>query len=300
MQHSVRVVADSISHQGVRLTSLLCVFPRIILAEVNTHRMISKNSASSRAIPIPKMIAMAQETPYVPTVWGRNQKGMQAAENLSEAESVKARDGWLRARDSAVDHAKALLDLDVHKQLANRLLEPFMWHTALLTATEWSNMFHLRNNGAAHPDFQAVMAIAESTMAASTPRIRDDRAWHLPFIDPLDPMYDGPWPTAGVPHIAKISTARCARTSYLTQDGQRDISEDEKLHDRLLAPGHLSPFEHPARPMSIQEMNYYRRKGDGAHVVPFLGNFKGWVQYRKVIPGEEDILAHRKRSGQAA
>lgn len=139
MKTQAKIIRDSIAPNGIRLTSLECVYPRIIHAEVMTHRVFSRNAASSRAIPVQKMIRMVQENPYVPSSWGTNQKGMQAGEDLDERDASKARDTWLHARDAAVSYAEKLLDVGVHKQLTNRLLEPFLWYTCLITATEWNN-----------------------------------------------------------------------------------------------------------------------------------------------------------------
>lgn len=137
------IVADSLSPQGDRLTSLLITFPRMILAEINTHRMLSKNTSSSRAIPFKKMVETVQENPFIPIAWQKVHKGMQGSEyltgNLTEY-------NWLKARDKAVEQAKILHGLDVTKQLCNRLLEPFMWTTMLITGSKegWDNFFELR------------------------------------------------------------------------------------------------------------------------------------------------------------
>lgn len=138
---SAEILADSLNKFGERVTTFKLVFPRIILAEFNTHRMFNRNSASSRAIPFEKMVKMVKEQPFIPIAWQKDHKGMQGTEyltgNLTEY-------NWLKARDKAVEQAKILHGLDVTKQICNRLLEPFMWHTVLVTATEWENFFELR------------------------------------------------------------------------------------------------------------------------------------------------------------
>ena len=118
--HSARILADSISEHGHRLTTFELCFPRIVLAEHNTHRQFSRNSASSRAIPIERMLRMVQDNPYVPSHWGKNQKGMQAAEEILGADAISCEEEWLRARDQAVDAVKCLLELGLHKQTTNR------------------------------------------------------------------------------------------------------------------------------------------------------------------------------------
>ena len=154
---SAEIVADSISPQGHRITSYILTYPRFIHAELMTHRMFSRNSASSRAIPFEKMVKMVEEDPFIPIAWQKDHRGMQGGEYLSEDNSRLRTKQWLLARDSAVEWSTALNskletfggDLidsgnTVTKQLCNRLLEPFMWHTVLVTATEWDNFFELR------------------------------------------------------------------------------------------------------------------------------------------------------------
>lgn len=140
---SATIVADSKTPSGDRLTSMLVTFPRFILAELNTHRMLSKNSASSRAIPFNTMVKSVLENPFIPIAWQREHKGMQGNEYF-ESGIPDIEDTWLRARDNAIEEATVLHNRFVTKQLANRLLEPFMWHTVLISATEWENFFNLR------------------------------------------------------------------------------------------------------------------------------------------------------------
>lgn len=141
---SASVVADSINEYGNRITTVLATMPRIVLAELNTHRMLSKNSASSRAIPTTKMLQIIQETPFIPIAWQKEHKGMQGTEYMDKEFAAYQQFIWLKQRDEAVKNASMLLENKVTKQLANRLLEPFMYHTVLITATEWQNFFNLR------------------------------------------------------------------------------------------------------------------------------------------------------------
>ena len=150
MAYAARVLRDSLSPAGVRLTTMEVTFPRFVLSEFNTHRVMSRNSASSRAIPSGKLIERALNDPVVPIEWGRNQRGMQAGDVLSEEDAAKALRVWLAARDAAVARARELLELSVHKQVLNRVLEPFLWHTVIVTSTEWRNFFELRCAPAAH------------------------------------------------------------------------------------------------------------------------------------------------------
>jgi len=342
MAHSARILAASISPDGVPLTSFEVVMPRIILAEFNTHRVLrtgedvensidfgypfSRNSASSRAIPVEKMLKAVMTDPYIPTSWGKNQKGMQAGAEVDAATAAQSEKAWLHARDAAVAQAQRLLDLGIHKQTTNRLLEPFMWHTVLVTATEWSNFFHLRNNPQAHPDIQVVAGMMQELYEhAREPRELQYGEWHLPLISEYDeseiqgpnrnvyglggPVTDeAAWLT-----LCKVSVGRCARVSYLTHDGKRDLQADIDLHDRLLESGHMSPFEHVVRPATLEDtdngarfnmkdIEAARRWDGGEYETTFYvppdkqwhGNFRGWVQYRKLIAHESDILAPRE------
>ncbi len=303
---SAKVLADSISPDGVRLVTLECVYPRIIHAEMMTHRVFSRNAASSRAIPVQKMITAVQEDPYIPTVWGLNQKGMQSEQFLEDPREIeKARALWLQARDAAVGNAERLLDVGIHKQWVNRLLEPFHWYTCIITATEWTNFFNLRCNPMAHPEIKLAAELMRDAMEKSTPAMLDYGQWHLPLVAEEDwdqlILKDPAHPPAIQQMACKVSVGRCARVSYLTHDGKRDPQADVELHDRLLEAGHMSPFEHVARPMNPESDEWLREGLAGGslrgckpyepmHMIYWCGNFRGWVQYRKTIPGEADIL----------
>ena len=320
MGYDCKILADSISPNGDRLTSFEVTFPRIVLAEVNTHRMISRNSASSRAIPVKKRIDAVIADPFIPTEFGRNKKGMQHDDVLDENADRLARTCWAQARTSAIDCAQMLAEIGVHKQLANRVLEPFAWHTAVLTATDWDNFFHLHVNLAAQGEFRRAAEMMQELYEKSEPHPVNYGDWHTPYVDGTEAFdvdvraralvqansIDG---QQGQLVKASISAARCARVSYLTQDGTRDFSEDLALFDRLVGPGHLSPLEHPARPMYPGEIDLFRTiryEWDApcgwftaVGAASYLGNYNGWVQLRKLIPGERDILGHRARPGGA-
>jgi hypothetical protein len=274
VSYEAKIIADSISPAEVRLTTLQVTFPRFILAEFNTHRALSRNSASSRAIPVKKRIEAVLNSPFVPEKFGRNQKGMQAHEEpISEHNAEEAETAWRFAAKLAAHYAKRLDKLGVHKQWSNRLLEPFSWHTVVVTATDWDNFFHLRCHPDAQPEFQKIAGMMRDVMEASTPVRGAGGQWHLPYITNSN-IVDNP-STEGH-HWALISAARCARVSYLTYDGKLDPEADLALATKLLAAGHMSPFEHPATPMNT--------------AAEYYGNFKGWMQYRKLIPGENDPL----------
>jgi len=278
--YDAKILADSVTEAGHRLTTFQVCFPRIVLAEFNTHRVFSRNSASSRAIPVLKRIEGILEAPFVPEAFAANKAGMQAGGTLEGSGQEEARKIWLDARDAAVKHATRLEKLGVHKQWANRLLEPFAWHTVIVTATEWENYWNLRVSHMAQPEIFTVSAKMRQLFVDSEPkliRLDDPLPWHLPLVGS---EYGDDWNVLRInPGLAvKLSVARCARVSYLTHEGKRDIEKDQGLYDRLTSNGHMSPTEHAARPMGEVELSLARGG--------FCGNFRGWVQHRKELPGE--------------
>ncbi|MGK3981224.1 FAD-dependent thymidylate synthase [Sorangium sp. So ce118] len=271
MGYAAKVLLDSISPIGIRLTTLEVTFPRIVLADFNTHRMLSRNGASSRAIPVAKRIAVAETDPFIPEAFGRNQRGMQAETVLEDADHEAAEVAWRAALADAICHAKTLERVGVHKQLANRILEPFIWHTAIVSATDWDNYYALRCHAAAQPELQRAARMMRDAMARSNPKPLRHGEWHMPMThDAAELLAEG----FTEPDLRKASSGRCARVSYLTHDGRRAPREDVALAEDLISDGHMSPFEHVATPLP-----------DGRYV----GNFKGWMQYRKTLANESDF-----------
>lgn len=255
------VVADSISPQDVRLTTIEVTLHRFVLAELNTHRVFSRNSASSRAIPVRKQVARVVEDPALPVEFGSNQRGMQAGEPLAGTEEEAALAAWLQARDHAVAAVERLDELGVHKQVTNRLLEPFMWHTVIITATEWDGFWEQRCSPLAQPEIRVAAEAMHAAFDASSPAEVASGEWHTPYLRDEDGDLD--------PETAKqVSAARCARVSYLTHDGRRDIDKDLELYERLVTarPPHWSPLEHVATP--------------AAPGTTPPGNLRGWAQLR--------------------
>lgn len=272
------IIADSKNGHGDRITTFVVTFPRIVLAEFNTHRALSRNSASSRAIPFEKMLKNVKENPFIPIAWQKDHKGMQGREYFSTIEVKDLQYSYLRGRDAAVERAEVLSGLGVTKQIANRMLEPYMWHTAIVTATEWENFFALRFHPEAEIHIAKLAEIMLGEYNQSIPKLLSAGQWHIPFGDRLEipeefKTYEGNFDTLlkrMEMHKLKIATARCARVSYMTFDGQDDWNADIKLHDRLAEAGHWSPFEHCAQ----------------AGVSEWSGNFKGFYQYRKTFKDE--------------
>lgn len=273
--YEAKIIADSINLCGNRITTFELTYPRFVHAELMTHRLFSRNSASSRAIPTKKLVQRVVDHPVMPKWWGKNQSGMAAQEELHGPVLDEVKTMWLLARDSAVRWADALREAGLHKQIANRLIEPWMFITVIVTATEYDNWFHLRCSPHAQPEIAWVAYEMQKLYAEHTPKPLDVGQWHLPYVNTEDPghdLYVSPDEAGEDPlFMAKISTARCARVSYLTHDGVRDLDEDMKLHHRLSGNGHWSPFEHPAE--ADAEPTRY-------------GNFIGWRQYRKLFKTE--------------
>jgi len=295
MAYNAKILKDSLSPAGVRLTTLEVTFPRIVLAEFNTHRVFSRNSASSRAIPVEKMLKKVQEDPFIPIYWGKNQKGMQAEQEMLPSEQAWAETEWLEARDAAIKHAEQLLAIGIHKQITNRLLEPWLWHTVIVTATEWDNWRGLRCNKDAQPEIRKIADMMSELLDNSQPSYVGTNDWHLPLVDDFYALK-----TAGysLNDIVKICIGRCTRVSYLTHDGKRDPAADIELCERLLKSGHMSPFEHAARPMTEDYaqsivLNQMISAGSAPEVdvkEVFCANFRGWVQARKLIRDEDNFL----------
>jgi thymidylate synthase ThyX len=277
MAYSARVLLDSVSPHGVQLTTLEVTFPRFVLAEFNTHRQFSRNSASSRAVPTSKLIERVEREPVLPLQWGRNKAGMSASDVLTDGEADAARRIWLKARDDAVAHARQLLELKVHKQELNRILEPFLWHTVIVSATEWDNFFELRCGINAQPEIREAAVRMREAMAASRPQSMQYGEWHTPLLQDDERSLD-------VEERKRISAARCARVSYLTHDGTREIVKDLELYERLRTDRHLSPFEHVATP---------------ARDADFHANFRGWLQMRRDIEHADHTQALTTQSAQA-
>lgn len=308
MSISAKIIADSLNEYGNRLTTYVLTYPRIIHAEFMTHRMISKNSASSRAIPFKKMVKMVEENPFIPIRWMKDHSGMQGNEYYTDEETINnLKEAWLIARDKAVDIASHLNDCNVTKQICNRLLEPFMWHTVICTGSEWSNFFALRANDQAEIHIQDLAFKMLEAYNASEPKQLKAGEYHIPFGDSFDEKRLGQLIAEKHSYIitpndvlnsykVKIAVARCARISYLNFEGKDDYEADIKLFDRLSGSGHYSPFEHCAKAMSAKEMHSYVRGIDtdlftdrlsfNVNDGGWCGNFRGFIQLRKTLQGE--------------
>jgi hypothetical protein len=264
MAYKVKILADSIGPNNIRLTTWELTYPRFVHAELMTHRLFSRNSASSRAIPTKKLMNQIRKDPAMPVWWGKNQSGMQARVVLTGWRLFLVRKTWLFARWPALFFAWLLTKLGLHKQISNRILEPWMFITVICTATEWDNWFKLRCHPDAQPEIGWVATEMKRQYDINIPRVLSSGEWHMPLIDFDDELVDDKF------DLRKVSVGRCARVSYLTHDGKRDLSEDIKLADRLGQSGHWSPFEHVAEANEINDLTW-------------SGNLRGWKQYREMV-----------------
>jgi hypothetical protein len=291
-----KIVADSISPDGVRLTTMEVKTHRFVLSEFNTHRVFSRNSASSRAIPAGKQIARILDDPAIPLSFPMEQKGMQGGLELDEESREMAEVIWRKGAKIAASFAQVMADLRVHKSVTNRMLEPYMWHTIVVTSTAWENFFEQRCSPLAQPEIRLTAEQMREAMRESTPQEKPEGTWHLPYIQE-DEKYLGP-------DMIRVSAARCARVSYLTQDGVRDIDADLLLYERLVTakPAHWSPLEHVATPWpdNRQEDCIHFPLEDGEHDrclltshLPKVGNLLAWRSLRTEVEAEQRAVTFR-------
>lgn len=269
-----KIIADSVSESGKRITTLQVKFHRFVLPEFNTHRVFSRNFSSSRAIPTKKLLEQVRNDPAMPVHWGKNQPGMQAKEELDAEERFRADAKWRYAAVVAANHAEEMAAIGTHKQIVNRIIEPYIWANGIVTSTEWDNWDALRRHEDAQPEIHELACRIHEAREASTPRLLKAGEWHLPYI--TDEERESPFYKieANIQSnmLVKISAARCCRVSYLKHDGTKaDVNEDLFLFQRLAGaePLHASPLEHQATPSSYNERHLW-------------GNLFGWTQYRKV------------------
>lgn len=276
----VKIIADSVSPQEIRLTTFQLRYPRFIHAELMTHRVFSRNARSSRAVPVKTLMA---EDPYIPH-FKKNQPGMQAMEEMSAAEQYKALCLWRDLIASTRDGVEKLMEMGVHKQWANRPLEWFGYIDVLVTSVYWKNWYELRDHPAAMPEIQQLAGLMAQAQADSTPNYLEPGQWHLPYIEEPPLLGDDA-------ARCRISAARCARLSYKPFDSETaDPGKDYELFNKLLVeqPVHASPAEHQATPDEW-------KAGWSRWLKPELhGNLTGWVQFRKTLANEAYMEDYRR------
>lgn len=283
MTISAEIICDSISTKGKRLTTFVLRYPRWLHPEVMTHRALSRNSSSSRAIPIRKLSQSIMEDVSYPIVFRSNKSGMQGGDELPPWKQTACRAIWKIGALVAVTLVKTLAMLGAAKETANRLQESYGHISVVVTATEWANFFALRYHSMAQPEICQLAKIMWEAYQSSTPRLLMMGEWHLPFVSKQEietyfaSLGHGVVGSNNPEHwqpLINRSVARCARVSYLNHmNGRPTQEEDDKLCDRLLGsqPIHASPAEHQATPDNPGWWS---------------GNFNGWTQYRKTLDGE--------------
>lgn len=303
---SAKVIAHSVSPTGDDLITFVLEYHRLFHSEFMTYGSWSKNASSSRAIPVEKQLKRVMEDPAMPVFWGKNQAGMQAAEELSDepvyapgsgvdpSDRARAKMEWLAARDSAMVHVQRLQAMGLHKQLANRILEPWTWISVVATATKENrnNLYNQRYHKDAQPEFQELAKCMWEAEKASTPKLLQEGEWHLPFIRDEE-LYQGRQ-TDDALFLQKLSAARCARVSYNNHDGTApNVQKDLELFSKLMAGKvkHASPTCHQARvPIAGIDTESWAEAISGDRRVDVAehlrSNLKGFVQFRKLIPGE--------------
>lgn len=256
---SAKVICDSLWKQ--RLTTMELEYPRFIHSQFMTHRMFSRNASSSRAIPTAKLIERVRRSPVMPSDWLENKPGMQGGQPLDFGTQGVLEALWRKGAGDAADTAEQMLQMGVHKQTVNRILEPYLTIKVLVTATEWDNFFNLRMHDDAQPEIQKLAMAMYEAIGTSHPETTDI---HMPYSEDLDPC--GDLKTNGL-----ISAARCARVSYDQFGGGRDIQKDLALGEKLWEAGHLSPFEHQAQGLNADHI--------------WSANFRGWQSFRSILTG---------------
>ena len=316
---SATIVADSVSPSGKRITTYELEYPRFIHSEFMTHRLFSRNAASSRAIPVPKMIEHIKINTAMPIHWGANQRGMQAEAECVEPISLEAlqefdepsdsglfqlindevdrAEAWRRAMGDAVYTAEAFHEAGYHKQIVNRLLEPFQFIKVVCTATEYDNFFWLRNHKDAQPEIKELARCMWEAREQSSPNGLWVDEWHLPYVefykdsdesyyfiynsDPDGQQYEQ---RLSEEDAIKVSASCCAQVSYRLTDNS--VHKALKIYDMLVnsKPVHASPFEHQARPMDDEtDLDTEGVTGYNNRLGYYSGNFFGWIQHRQLI-----------------
>lgn len=296
MAYEAKIILDSVGPNGARLTTFELSYPRFVHSEFLTHRVFSRNSASSRAIPTERLLSRIEHDPVCPVFWGANVAGMQSREELSDERDasglslrIAAKNLWLEAVMSGVRYARQLGEIGLHKQIANRAAELGMFITVVVTASEWGNFFALRDHPDAQPELADVAAKAHALYREHKPDLLHSGAWHLPYVTGFD--FDELWKAnTSEMDICLISVGRCAAVSYLNQD-KRDPQADLVRAAKNLKAGHMSPFEHVAQ--ALTQVAWELECREAAVLwrekrIP-IGNIWGWRQLRKTLPNEHDF-----------
>ncbi len=293
------IIQDSI-HDEKRIITYELEYPRFIHAELMTHRMLSRNAASSRAIPVAAMHKHIDESPALPVFWGKNQSGMQAKEELIGIDKEVAQAYWNEAKNEALYWASKLNEVGLHKQIANRGTEAYQMMKTIVTATEWDNWFWLRDHEDAQPEIRTLAQCMRIAMEMSTPMPLKMGEWHVPYVTRARCRFDAmiqyfvDGQEISAEDAKMISASCCAQVSYRKSDDS--LEKARAVFKRLIEsePVHASPVEHQATPMNrrsaIFDTNFRYWEPGITHMnnqgLYGSGNFYGWVQFRQLIPNQ--------------
>ncbi|WP_419902155.1 FAD-dependent thymidylate synthase [Kiloniella sp.] len=292
---TAKVIADSISPEGIRLTTFQLRYPLVIHAELMTHRVFSRNASSNRAIPVQKLIDEVKEDPFVPLKFYKNGKGMFPQVEVTDLDEIRQlKSLWLMGRDEAVDQAESLAKVGLHKQYANRVLMPYQHINVLVSSTAYENFFALRDHPDAMEEIQVLAREMKSARGKSTPKVLSPGDWHLPYVTETSEEFLEHSEVQGLVErglsldlvAAQCSSARCARVSFNLHCGKKaDLGEDLKLYKKLVgsAPLHASPTEHQGTPDAVVTDQTGGNRWGAPH---YHGNFTGWFQHRKMLAFE--------------
>lgn len=292
---SAMVVADS-KFGDKRMLTLEIEYPRFIHSEVMTHRILSKNAASSRAIPINKMLEIVRTRTAMPVFWGMNQPGMVAKQEANEEVTVAAQTVWREAMEHACRSSELMDELGLHKQIPNRLTEPYQIMKTVISGTEWANLLFLRDHPDAQPEFQELAKCISEAIKQSKPIRLKVGEWHLPYVNSHRVggklMYlDNHGDYLSEENALIISVSCCAQVSYRKNDDT--LEKAQKIFNMLNVgssenPPHMSPCEHQATPIN-PDIPWKDQRGT-THVDRnnnvWSGNLNGFIQYRKTFENE--------------
>lgn len=285
---TAKVLLDSIGPGGNRLTTMEFTIPKPWNGEFNTYCMFARNSASTRAIPFKKQVERMLADSYVPFDWPVEGKGMAASSYVTdEQQKAELECAWLAARADSLKWAEKLVEsYHIHKQLAGRLLELWQYHIVIVTGDEgtFANFYYQRRDDGAAPEIRRSADTLWPAYRDSVPVTLAPGEWHMPLLRPED--YKETSVLAGEVDLRKVSAARCARVSYLTHHGLRDIQEDLALFDRLVQNNHWSPLEHVCQALPLVPWWKATLMGWLGAAPAGHGKWWAWHQYRKDFPGE--------------
>jgi thymidylate synthase ThyX len=291
---NAKIIADSINTTHDRLTSIEVTMHRYVLSELNTHRLFSRNSASSRAIPVETQLNSVQNNTAYPISLPSEQPGMQGGSELEGEDRADALT-FINEMVQTTNTIKRYIGnhpnktTRLHKSVINRYLEPYSFHTVLISATNWQGFWEQRCNPNAQPEIRAVAELMRTAYNESTPKLLQENEWHLPYISQEEKQ------NHPVSLLGPVSVARCARLSYLTHGNHRPLTDDIDLYNKLISatPAHLSPLEHIATPdlsnyniTYIDGTDFDNKPFERQRITARYGNMIGWQQHRVMMETE--------------